>query len=129
MKTDYLCPHCRGALRVENDIIFAVKTKGGQRGIVLLSPKLGNYRVRKHEDLDLREGDHLETFCPICYSSLRAVEVNTNLAEVLMVDDKGDEYEIYFSEIVGEHSTFKIKDSELESFGDDTDGYLNYFGV
>jgi len=129
MKTEYLCPFCRGNLKIDNDIVFAIRTKAEQRGIIMLSPELGNYQVRKHESLLMNEGDRLETFCPMCHSNLRAINVNTNLAEVIMTDENGDEYEIYFSEIVGEHSTFKIKDSDLESFGDDSDGYVNYFGV
>jgi uncharacterized protein YbaR (Trm112 family) len=129
MDNNYLCPFCRGNLKVKDDIIFAIRTKADQHGLIMLSPKLGNYRVRKHDDLILTEGERLETFCPMCHSNLRAISVNPNLAEVLMVDGNGDEYEIYFSEIVGEHSTFKLKDSEMESFGDDSEGYLNYFGV
>jgi len=129
MTNEYLCPYCRGNLKIGNDIVFAVRTKNEQRGILLLSPKLGNYRVRKHDSLALKEGERLDTFCPMCHSNLRAINVNTNLAEVLMIDTDGDEYEIYFSEIVGEHVTFKIKDADIESFGDDTESYMNYFGA
>ena len=129
MKNEYLCPYCRGNLKIENDIIFAARTKSEQRGIILLSPKLGNYRVRKHPDLKFEEGEQLEIFCPMCHSNLKAININENLAEVLMIDELGDEYEIYFSEIVGEHVTFKIHDSNVESFGDDTDNYMNYFGA
>ena len=45
-----------------------------------------------------------------------------------MIDELGDEYEIYFSEIIGEQVTIKIHESDIESFGDDTDTYMNYFG-
>ncbi len=129
MKNEYLCPYCRGNLKVENNIIFAVRTKNEQRGLLLFSPELGNYRCHKHESLDLKEGERIETFCPMCHSNLKAISVNRNLAEVIMVDANGDEYEIYFSEVVGEHSTFKIKDTDIESFGDDSGDYINYFGA
>ncbi len=129
MKNEYICPYCRGNLKIDNDIVFAVRTQSEQRGIIMVSPKLGNYRYRKHPDLKLKDGDLLETFCPMCHSNLKAINVNTNLAEVIMVDENGDEYQIYFSEIVGEHVTFKIKDSDMESYGDDTEGYINFFGV
>ena len=129
MKNEYVCPYCRGSLKVDSDIVFAIRTKNEQRGLIMVSPELGNYRYRKHPDLDLEEGDRLETFCPMCHSNLKAINVNTNLAEVLMVDEDGDEYQIYFSEIVGEHVTFKIKDADMETFGDDSEGYINFFGV
>jgi len=128
MKNNYICPYCKGHLKVGNDIIFSVRTKDQDRGILLLSPELGNYRWRKHDTLQLVEGERLETFCPMCHSNLRAINVNRNLAEVIMVDENGEEYEIYFSEIVGEHCTYKIHDSDIESFGDDSDDYMNYFG-
>ncbi len=129
MTNEYMCPYCRGQLKIENDIVLAVRTKTEQRGVLLLSPKLGNYRVRKHADLDLNEGEHLEVFCPMCHSNLKAINVNSDLAEVIMKDDNGDEYQIFFSEIVGEHVTFKIHDSDVESYGDDTGNYMNYFGA
>lgn len=128
MKNEYICPYCRGYLRIGDDIVFAVRTHDHQRGLLLVNPELGNYRYRKHPELDVREGDQLETFCPMCHSNLKAINVNTNLAEVIMLDEAGNESQIYFSEIVGEHVTFKIDDSHMESYGEDTEGYINFFG-
>lgn len=129
MKNEYVCPYCRGNLKIDNDIIFAVRTQSEQRGLLMVSPQLGNYSYRKHPDLEFTDGERVETFCPMCHSNLKAINVSTNLAEVIMIDEAGDEYQIYFSEIVGEHVTFKIKDTDMESFGDDTAGYINFFGV
>lgn len=128
MMNQYICPYCRGNLRIDNDIIFAVRTHDHQRGLLLVSPTLGNYQYRKHPDLDIKEGDQLETFCPMCHSNLKAINVNNHLAEVVMLDKSGKEYQVYFSEIVGEHVTFKIDDSRMESYGEDTEGYVNFFG-
>ena len=129
MKNEYICPYCRGNLKIDNDIIFAIRTQNQQRGILMVNPELGNYRYRKHPDLEVKDGDQLETFCPMCHSNLKAIDVNRHLAEVILIDEDGDEYQIYFSEIVGEHVTFKIKDADMESFGDDSEGYINFFGV
>ena len=126
---EIICPYCRGNLRIDNDIVFAVRTHDHQRGLLFVSPTLGNYQYRKHPDLDIKEGDQLETFCPICHSNLKAINVNNNLAEVIMVDKTGKESQVYFSEIVGEQVTFKIDDSHLESYGEDTEGYINFFGM
>jgi len=36
----------------------------------------------------------------------------------------------FFSKICGEHSTFKIKEDDIvESYGEDSSGYVNYFYV
>ena len=129
MDQEYICPYCRGNLKIDNNIIITVRTQSQQRGILMVNPELGNYRYRKHVDLDLKDGERLEVFCPICHSNLRANNVNTNLAEIIMLDEEGHEFEIYFSEIVGEQVTFKIKETDLESFGEDSEGYINFFGV
>lgn len=128
MKNEYICPYCKGHLKVGNNIIFAIRTHNQERGMLLLNPELGNYKWTKHKSLKLNEGERVETFCPMCHSNLRAINVNKNLAEVIMIDEHGEEYEIFFSEIVGEHCTFKIHESDVESFGDDSDDYINYFG-
>ncbi|MBC8376876.1 MAG: hypothetical protein H8E26_12585 [FCB group bacterium] len=129
MNYEYICPYCRGNLKIDGDIVFAVRTQNQQRGLLMVNSELGDYRYRKHPDLDLNEGDRLETFCPICHANLKAINVNTNLAEIIMLDEEGKEYQIYFSKIVGEHVTLKIKDTDMESFGEDSEGYVNFFGV
>ncbi len=40
--------------------------------------------------------------------------INKNLARVIMIDDDGKEYDIVFSEIIGQHSTFKIHGEDVE---------------
>lgn len=129
MKNEYICPYCRGHLKVGGNIIFSVRTSKGGLGLLLLSPELGNYHCTNHQSLELVEGEKLETFCPICHTNLKAISVNQNLAEVIMIDEKGEEFEIYFSEIIGEQCTYKIKESEIESYGADSNDYTNYFGA
>ena len=57
-----------------------------------------------------------------------ATEIHENLAKVLMLDEKNNEYEILFSEIVGEKCTYKIKEEDIELFGDHASKYMNFFG-
>jgi len=129
MENLYLCPYCRGHLMVNNHIVFSAKTGSGNRGIIFLSPKLGNYHCFKHKSFELKAGDRLEILCPICHSNLTATNVNRNLAEIIMVDKNNNEYDIYFSEIVGEKCTYKIKDKHIESYGENSAAYVNFFGV
>ena len=129
LKVNYLCPSCRSYLRVWNNIIFTVKYQSGlKRGILLLNPELGNYDLIHHSSLKIEEGDMVEFLCPVCHANLTAVEINKNLAHVLMIDENNKEFSVFFSKICGEHSTFKIKEDDIvESYGEDSSGYVNYF--
>ncbi|MBI4646400.1 MAG: hypothetical protein HY738_07360 [Bacteroidia bacterium] len=126
---NYLCPACKGHLRVGDKIILTVKRPNDTGGLVLLSPKLGDYSVATHQDFQLAKGEHLEVFCPICHTNLAAEDVSRNLAKILMVDENRKISNILFSEIVGEHCTYKIAGNHrVESFGEDMETYINFFG-
>lgn len=127
MKSNYLCPHCRGFLNVGENIIFAAKTKSHKRGLVLLSPKIGDYSVVTHVDFKFEQGELVSFYCPICNISLVATNVNENLANVIMKDETGKEYDVYFSGIAGERCTYKITDKKVEAFGDKSAQYINFF--
>jgi uncharacterized protein YbaR (Trm112 family) len=128
MKNDFLCPYCKGKLNVKNNIVLSVRTESKIRGLVFLSPKLGNYETTTHPTFKIKEGEHLDFFCPICHANLAAIEFDDNLAKVFMTDESQKVYEILFSEIAGEHCTYKLADHLLESYGQHTDYYMNHFG-
>lgn len=125
----YTCPFCKGHLRLANEIIFLTKTKQGESGLVLLSPKIGDYNVIVDPKLQYQPGDHVNFICPICYENLDAPEYGDNLAKVIVTDNKGQESEIFFSKIVGEKCTYQIKEGKVASFGEDADHYRNFFGA
>lgn len=124
----YLCPHCKGHLRLANEIVFLTKTSKGESGLVLLNPKIGDYNVIVDPKLQYEPGDHTNFICPICYENLDAKELGANLAHVIRVDRAGKESQIYFSKVVGEKCTFKVEDGKVESYGDDADNYKDHFG-
>lgn len=124
----YLCPHCKGHLRLANEIIFLTKTKKGESGLVLLSPEIGDYNVIVDPQLNYEPGDHVNFICPICYENLDAAEYGENLAQVIMRDSKDNESTILFSKIVGEKCTYKVEGGKVQSFGTDADTYINFFG-
>ncbi len=129
MKTNFLCPHCRGHLRVSNSIIFLTKTNKGKSGLLLISPDLGDYTVKMHPDYnDFEEGDIVNFICPICYENLDAEEYDKNLAKVIMQEENGKESIIVFSKITGEKCTFKIHEGNIKSYGGDADAYKSLFG-
>ena len=128
MAQDFHCPYCRGILNIQDKIVFSVKTKSGVRGLIFLSPELGNYQTITNPSFDVKEGELHHYLCPICHANLAALEINQNLVKVLLTDEHKKVYEILFSGIAGEHCTYKLKADELEIFGEDADNYQNFFG-
>ena len=128
MKNDYLCPKCKNKLNIGGNIVFTTKKENGEKGLILLSQKVGDYTIIHHPAYKYSHGEHLKFFCPICHTNLEAVDVNKSLAKIIMVNEDKQESEIYFSEIIGEKCTYKITDSEIEAFGDHSAQYINFFG-
>ncbi len=129
MKNDFLCPYCKGKLNIKGNIVLSVHTESNKNGLVFLSPKLGNYETIKHPKFEIKDGEHLDFFCPICHANLAAIEFSENLAKIFMTDESQKVYEIVFSEIAGEHCTYKLVDSMIESYGENLDKYVNHFGA
>jgi len=129
MKNDFLCPFCKGVLNVKNNIVLAVRTESQKRGLVFISPKLGNYETTTHPTFHMKEGEHLDILCPMCHANLQAIAIDKNLARILMMDEAQKVYEIVFSEIAGEHCTYKLVDHMIESYGEDQNQYVNHFGA
>lgn len=126
MKNEYVCPYCRGHLKVKNSVILAGRKENGERGLILLSPEVGDYTVRHHHGFLLNDGERTDIYCPICHANLMAQKYNNNLARLIAIDESGQQSEILISEIVGERCTYIVKSERMESFGDDSP---NYFGA
>ena len=103
---DFLCPKCNEHLRVGENIIFKVKNSKKQSSLLLLSPHIGNYTSQKHRTFEIQTGESLEFYCPLCNASLIS-DIHKNLAHVILLDESGKSHNVYFSQIVGEHSTFE----------------------
>jgi len=129
LKVNFLCPHCRAYLRVWNNIIFIVNSKlRNLHAILLLNPELGNYNLVHHSSIEFEEGEMLNFMCPICRVDLTATGINNSLTKIVMIDENNKEYDLYFSNICGEHSTFLIHDDDIvEKYGKDSSSYVNYF--
>ncbi|MCF8303081.1 MAG: hypothetical protein K9I94_07380 [Bacteroidales bacterium] len=122
---DFLCPKCKGNLRVEEYIILSAKDKDKDRGLILLSPELGNYEVHHHPDFDISGGNLVDFYCPLCHKRITSKQ-HKNLAWLIMRDQEGQEYDILFSQIRGEQCTFKVLGKHTESFGKDAHQYLQF---
>jgi len=124
---DFLCPACHDYIRVGDHLIFKVKNSKKQSALLLLSPQIGNYSSVKHPSFNISQGEILDFFCPLCSSPLRS-NIHANLAMVIMVDEKGRQFEVYFSQVTGEHSTFATDGDALHAAGADA-GKYTYFKV
>ncbi|MBN1113048.1 MAG: hypothetical protein JXA53_09075 [Bacteroidales bacterium] len=129
MKNEFLCPHCRGYLQVEKNLIFSIETSSNEKGLIFLSPELGNYTMKKNPNFVLNDNDTVTIHCPICHTDLRDKNVHEDLARILMIDMDGVENEIYFSAVYGEHSTYKVSGKKVDHYGSKWDKYLNFFNL
>lgn len=127
MPKDYLCPICKGHLRVKNSILLSAKSKENEKGLIFLNSEIGNYTITTHRDFEINQGEEYTFYCPICHGTLNREE-NPNLVKIILVEEDG-ESEIYFSSLAGEKCTYKIKDKEIEELGPDAEKYKKYFDV
>lgn len=126
MSHKYLCPKCRSYLMVDDKVVIAAKAQDGSEGLISLSSKLGDYTVRLPKTLKQKKGDLLTLFCPVCHENLSSGK-HVNLAMVLAVDESRQEFEILFSQVIGEQSTLKMMGDHIELFGNDVYKYQGYF--
>ena len=70
-----------------------------------------------------------DILCPLCHANLTDQTISKNLARIKMIDSAGEEYDIYFSEIMGETCTYKISaNKKVQSYGENAPDYQNYWG-
>jgi hypothetical protein len=124
---DFLCPKCREYLRVGDHIIFKVKNSRKQSALLLLSPQIGNYASQKHRTFEIKTGEKLEFYCPLCNVSLIS-DIHKDLAHVMLQDESGYNHDVYFSQIVGEHSTFETDGDSVHIEGENA-GRFTYFKI
>jgi hypothetical protein len=122
---DFLCPKCKDHLRVGEHLIFKVKNSRKKSALILLHNEIGNYSSIKHPSFEFNKGEILEFFCPLCNGSLKS-DIHQNLAMVEMVDETGRNSAVYFSQVVGEHSTYETQGDAVHATGDDA-GKYTYF--
>ena len=128
MENNILCPKCKGFLNVGGNIIFATKTKNGKSGLILLHEQLGNYGVIKHPKYTYVSGEHVSFFCPLCHAKLKS-DAHENLATVQMTDSNDQVFNVYFSEIADEKSTFVLVGDNVDIYGKDAKQYINFFNL
>jgi hypothetical protein len=127
MESSFICPYCRGHLKVGDNVVFRVRNKKKDHGLLLLSPQIGNYNSVKNPDFEYKSGEALEFYCPLCSHTL-STTINENLIFVVMVDNQKVEHNIYFSRISGEKSTYQVTGDTVTATGEHSERYT-YFSI
>lgn len=125
MKLDYLCPKCKGHLRIGDQLILAARNKDQISGLILFHPRLGNYKIDHHNSFVIKKGEQLNFSCPLCAKKLYT-KLHDNLTKLILRDEKHQEFEVLFSSIAGQESTYKIEGETMEFFGKDSDDYIQF---
>lgn len=128
MALDYMCPHCKGFISMNDCLVFSVRTTDYRVGLISLHPELGNYGITKHTNFTFEEGEQLDFHCPICHAELSST-MHGSLAKIIMIDENLNEFEILFSKKAGEQSTFKLEGETMEIFGDDSAEYIDFINL
>lgn len=128
LKNDILCPKCKGFLNIDEHVVFITRSKKWKGGLIFLNPEVGNYQVTHHPAFHFEEGEKIEFICPICHKNLSSRQ-HENLAQIIMRDEKNQEFEILFSQIAGEHSTYKIIGDHVSYYGEHGDNYIDFLNL
>lgn len=127
MNRNYICPKCEGRLLVGGFVILTVTTKDNKRGLILLSPQLGDYTRVIHPSFQIEKGEEVDFSCPLCQSNLGAHDVDKRLVRLILIDENSEKHEIFFSGIEGEKCTYQISEKRYEKFGSSWEIYDMYF--
>ena len=126
MSLSYLCPKCHAVLNPNVRVVLVARFDG-KKGIVLLSPKLGDYRFHCDKGFyeGVHKGDMLEFICPVCTESLTSPTMD-HFTELLVVNGTGLELDdkphlLRFSRVSEEHATFLHDGKIVREFGEDAE--------
>ena len=109
MENQYMCPHCRGYLKVGECIVFKIRNTRREKGLLIMQREGEIYSSVKHPKFHAEKGERIDFYCPLCMQSLDAPE-DENLVKVLLIESDGYEHEICFSRIPGELNCFQMID-------------------
>ena len=124
---DYICPNCKGHLNVGGFLVFATRTERKHKGLIMMSTVVGNYEYTHHNKFVLNDTEKVDFECPICQSDLTSNRNKDHAMIHMVVEEDGSEYELYFSKIAGNKSTYLVANDAVESFGEDASEFEELF--
>ena len=124
MKAKYLCPHCKNALSIDNDIILVAKTKDNLQGLVILHTEIGNYSSKISPDFHLKPREEVDFYCPICSKNLE-YKFKLDLVCLNYIDEESKESSVIFSKKYKQDCTYQIVDKKIFSYGECAKKFAN----
>lgn len=123
---DYHCPKCRTSLNIGQKLIFSVSNQNDQRGLILLSPKIGEYKTESNTSFKYKKGELLQFHCPCCSSELTSKK-HREFAEIIMKVNDLIEFEVLFSMRAGVRRTYLITEDYVEKHGEEIENFEELF--
>jgi len=122
MPLSYHCPKCRAVLNPNVRVVLVARFDG-RRGLVLLSPRLGDYKFHCDRGFyeGVHKGDKLEFLCPVCSESLTSPTMQ-DFAELIVTNGGSlgpEPHLLRFSRVSEEHATFVHDGDTVLEFGED----------
>jgi len=122
MIMSYHCPKCDALLNPNVRVVLLARF-AGERCLVLMSSKLGEYQVicDKGFDLGVKKGDVVDFRCPVCTESLTSAKHET-FTELKVVDSQHPDQPaglLRFSRVCDEHATFLYENDGVKAFGEE----------
>lgn len=121
MEKHYTCPYCNGQLMVGDNIILVASNQFKAKGFILLHPEIGNYSSLKHPEFQIDENEILQIYCPLCHKDLQS-DFDTNLSHLILIEN-GKQFDVYFSRIAGEKSTYLVNGDIVTATGEHSGRY------
>lgn len=115
---DYICPKCKGHLNVGGYLVFATQTHRKHKGLLMMSPHVGEYNYHHHDKFQLEKGEMVDFECPICQTDLTSEKAKDHAMIYMVEQEDNMEYELYFSKVSGHESTYVVAHDNVETFGD-----------
>jgi hypothetical protein len=127
MELVYKCPKCDAVLN-PNQRVILVARRGTKQGLMLLSPRLGDYEFLCEEKLNgiIQDGDQVDFLCPACHESLASPSVE-GFTEIRTLDKARPDRKpmiVRFSCVCNEHATFVYDEDSVKKYGKDAEQHV-----
>jgi len=132
MALEYYCPKCNSLLN-PNIRVILVAHFHEKRGIVLMSPSLGDYNIICDKGFcdGIMKGDRVEFRCPVCARSLTSPAYE-NFVELKVINTGNSGHHpcvLRFSRVSEEHATFLYDGETVKAFGDEAGLFQKKFEI
>ena len=120
---DYHCPKCSQLLNAENTVIFRIEKISGEKGVLELDPKVGEYTYKCEPEMSFEKGEEIEFFCPACKTNLKS-EKFPKFVQLRLHVTESIHFDMLFSRVFGDRRTYVITEDMTEKYGDNPEDLI-----